>query len=488
MKRKIGRRKHRPTAPPPTPNEPTLVDEEGDLQKEIQVLTLRIKRAQHRKELATLESEVSDILDKSPTLEVMSPEDDAEIFAIKDALKKEFPRRLRDHGQLHILGDEIDEFVENYVDDNYNNYLSHCCSLTYNQDTPPSVMSHALRAWYMERTLLEEDEVAILEEQKGDRLWFRDCIRNLFKGSHEYKSWKARYKKVQHTKAARERRAQQRAFVVQRLYTTIHPWFTFFSFVFMVGMMIVAAHQLGYAVSLATHTDKQYVSISKAVVEWPLSAAEKFFGVQTEGPEHPTADGHTVNNHSPENGNTPSLAATDSEPPASLSAAGLEDGPSNRNGEPSQKTTDSGAPESKAATTHLHGSSGAMERTLHALEIILVAPLPYLLLLGLGRYIKALAYQEEVAEYRAELLDFKAFEVALFIAIIAAAVVGRALGADGGLTLQFAIAAATVIAILAAYYWILEKSGEEAGKEHQEEEDRQRRAERRMIRARGPRH
>ncbi|MBL8746024.1 MAG: hypothetical protein JNK58_06675 [Phycisphaerae bacterium] len=103
--------------------------------------------------------------------------------------------------------------------------------------------------------------------------------------------------------------------------------------------------------------------------------------------------------------------------------------------------------------------------------MFLVAPLPYLLMLGLGRYIKALAYREEVDRYRAELLDFKGFEVALFISIIAAAVVGRALqdstgsapaaGSEAGsdthsLSWQFALAAAILIATLAGYFLIIE--------------------------------
>ena len=96
----------------------------------------------------------------------------------------------------------------------------------------------------------------------------------------------------------------------------------------------------------------------------------------------------------------------------------------------------------------------AMQTSLLALEIILVAPLPYLLVLGLTRYIKALAYQERADEFRRELLEFKAFEVALFIAIIAAAVVERVLRT--GLTYEFAISVVLVMGVLAAYYFLIE--------------------------------
>lgn len=98
----------------------------------------------------------------------------------------------------------------------------------------------------------------------------------------------------------------------------------------------------------------------------------------------------------------------------------------------------------------------AMLTSLTALEIILVAPLPYLLILGLSRYIKALAYQERADEFRKELLEFKAFEVALFIAIIAAAVVARIL--RDKLDLEYAAAVTLVVAVFAAYYYLVERS------------------------------
>jgi hypothetical protein len=98
--------------------------------------------------------------------------------------------------------------------------------------------------------------------------------------------------------------------------------------------------------------------------------------------------------------------------------------------------------------------------SLSALEIILVAPLPYLLVLALNRYIKALAYQERTDEFRRELLEFKAFEVALFIAIIAATSVSNIL--DGTFDLKVAIPVSILIGILSAYYFIIEKACREA--------------------------
>lgn len=113
-----------------------------------------------------------------------------------------------------------------------------------------------------------------------------------------------------------------------------------------------------------------------------------------------------------------------------------------------------------AVSRHLPNPELAMRTSLSALEIILVAPLPYLLVLGLMRYIKALAYQERADEFRKELLEFKAFEVALFIAIIAAAVVGRILEKD--FEWRFAAGVAFVIGVLAVYYYLIEKSGSDA--------------------------
>ncbi|WP_321899957.1 hypothetical protein [Paraburkholderia heleia] len=105
----------------------------------------------------------------------------------------------------------------------------------------------------------------------------------------------------------------------------------------------------------------------------------------------------------------------------------------------------------------------AMKTSLLALEIILVAPLPYLLVLGLTRYIKALAYQEQANEFRRELLEFKAFEVALFIAIIAAAVVEHTLRSD--LTYEFSISVVLILVVLAIYYYIIEKASKAANDE-----------------------
>lgn len=127
--------------------------------------------------------------------------------------------------------------------------------------------------------------------------------------------------------------------------------------------------------------------------------------------------------------------------------------------------------ESKAVDDGAHNSSlksGSQHQflltSLTALEIILVAPLPYLLVLALNRYIKALAYQERSDEFRRELLEFKAFEVALFIAIIAATAVSHILNNE--FTLDFALPTAAIIGILAVYYHIIERSAERVDSDH----------------------
>ncbi|KAI5912148.1 hypothetical protein [Thauera sp. 2A1] len=202
-------------------------------------------------------------------------------------------------------------------------------------------------------------------------------------------------------KKASELRTERRQDGIQRWFSALAVVFTLTTALFMTAMLVVGMLQLYNAVA-------QGIGI-------PLQVAVL----------HPVSDNHTV---------TPSHTA-ESQPPAGHWMV-RED----------------------AVTADPHK---AMQTSLLALEIILVAPLPYLLVLGLTRYIKALAYQERADEFRRELLEFKAFEVALFIAIIAAAVVERVLRTD--LTYEFSISVALVMGVLAAYYFLIEHASKAAG-------------------------
>lgn len=124
-------------------------------------------------------------------------------------------------------------------------------------------------------------------------------------------------------------------------------------------------------------------------------------------------------------------------------------------------------------------SHKTMTEGLQALELFILAPLPYLLMLGLGRYVDTLAHSKDAKAAKMELLDFKAFEVALFIAIIAAYLIGQLFSnLDTNSHATHAEAPATnlaaaphfdyailgwcslVLVALVGYFWILEHLGE----------------------------
>ncbi|QGZ66163.1 hypothetical protein [Paraburkholderia acidisoli] len=135
--------------------------------------------------------------------------------------------------------------------------------------------------------------------------------------------------------------------------------------------------------------------------------------------------------------------------------------PANHSGETPEKA-DPQAPPGEIEHASARNAHEAMLTSLGALEIILVAPLPYLLILALNRYIKALAYKEETNVFRRELLEFKAFEVALFIAIIAASTVTQVLKEDKAIIkFEYAASVSLLIAVLSIYYFIVEYSSKE---------------------------
>lgn len=98
-----------------------------------------------------------------------------------------------------------------------------------------------------------------------------------------------------------------------------------------------------------------------------------------------------------------------------------------------------------------------------SLELFLLAPLPFVLVVGLWRYLDALAHGRSPKKAKAELLDYKSFEVALFIAVIAAVLIVRIIQPKpGDFPTEFLVAALLLMAILVGLLWILEHFGEKA--------------------------
>jgi hypothetical protein len=110
--------------------------------------------------------------------------------------------------------------------------------------------------------------------------------------------------------------------------------------------------------------------------------------------------------------------------------------------------------------------AAALHLATRGLEFLFLAPLGYFLVLGVARYIEAVSpasVQEEedsdfllLDEARADLLIVKAFSVALFIAVIAASVVGKLLTREG-IDYKTALCGSLLIVVLGIYFVALEK-------------------------------
>ena len=104
---------------------------------------------------------------------------------------------------------------------------------------------------------------------------------------------------------------------------------------------------------------------------------------------------------------------------------------------------------------------------IKGVEHLFLAPLPFLVVCGVLRYVEALRPRhlwfssksedrhDAQSKARSELVFLKAFTVSLFIAAIGASLVGRALSPEG-LTIEVTISSILVIAVLGAYYYTLE--------------------------------
>ncbi|MBX3113827.1 MAG: hypothetical protein KF836_04610 [Fimbriimonadaceae bacterium] len=114
--------------------------------------------------------------------------------------------------------------------------------------------------------------------------------------------------------------------------------------------------------------------------------------------------------------------------------------------------------------TYIGTSHEIIVDVLSTVELLIVAPLPYLLMLGLGRYINEIAHDNDAKNAKAELLDFKAFEVSLLIAIVATAMISRILSHSvvnghlqpADLHLPSFGAASLLLILLIGYFYILE--------------------------------
>ncbi len=105
-------------------------------------------------------------------------------------------------------------------------------------------------------------------------------------------------------------------------------------------------------------------------------------------------------------------------------------------------------------------SARLLEACIRGLELLFLAPLPFLIPVSLGRYIRDSKESRDDRQSKADLLSIKALTTALLVAILASDIVGRALGAEG-LHYEESISTAVVIAVLALYLFGLERQARE---------------------------
>lgn len=109
----------------------------------------------------------------------------------------------------------------------------------------------------------------------------------------------------------------------------------------------------------------------------------------------------------------------------------------------------------------LSRDAAALQMATKGLEFLFLAPLGFLLVLGVARYVwacvqPATLLATQVSEKaRIDLLIVKAFTIALLAAVAAANVVSKALTPDG-LHYEEAVSGSLVIAVLAVYFVALE--------------------------------
>lgn len=103
--------------------------------------------------------------------------------------------------------------------------------------------------------------------------------------------------------------------------------------------------------------------------------------------------------------------------------------------------------------------AAAIKIAIRALEFFFLAPLPFLLVWSLSRYIRGLHKGIPSDEERFNLIIVKSLETTLFISIIAATIIAKSLGKEG-LDYTTAISGSIVIIVFCAYLFFLEKKAE----------------------------
>jgi hypothetical protein len=106
------------------------------------------------------------------------------------------------------------------------------------------------------------------------------------------------------------------------------------------------------------------------------------------------------------------------------------------------------------------GSAAILEACIRGVELLFLSPLPFLIPLSLGRYIRDSKEDRDDRRSKADLLSIKALTAALLIAVLASDIVGRALRTEG-LRYEQSISTTLVIGVLAVYFFGLERQARE---------------------------
>jgi hypothetical protein len=403
----------------------------SDETENIQMLRSRLTELSLQLEIAQRHRALIDLQSEYPTLDTLSHEARARLDAVYKSMHRGISIEIEALGIEYPENISLDQFLRDWVEDNWQSRLA---GTNFGGVSPPQTIVHdAMKAMYEANLIAYEAREELLEIERGGLGLFRPStpkklLRSLLslpivpkilwkKAGAIFKNTKAekldqpteatnvlagdsRARKFNAPKRANELRATKRQHRIQQFFSRLGFLFTGGAAIFMVVMLSVGLLQLYNA------------SAQAFGISWRIDTQHQ----PESEPEQPDYS------------------------PTSIESQYL------------------GHQVAEKPDPHT-----AMLTSLLALEIILVAPLPYLLLLGLTRYIHALAYQERADEFRKELLEFKAFEVALFIAIIAAAVVDRVL--RGKLDWSFASSVTLIISVLCIYYFVIEYASKEASEE-----------------------
>lgn len=100
-------------------------------------------------------------------------------------------------------------------------------------------------------------------------------------------------------------------------------------------------------------------------------------------------------------------------------------------------------------------------KVIHGVELLILAPVPYLILGALRGYLVQASTPEADNAAHAELLRVKAFIGGLLFALLATNATGAAL--EKALTLEVALGSAALMVVLVGYFWVLERKASAHG-------------------------